>query len=469
MCRRRCQPGAEFWIGLDDRARRSRELGVEWTRVRNGIAEVEGVERSVIDQLSKRRHELLGATQAVTDRINRERLKLGLPRIESDSERARDIASHETRARKLLGLSTDELRARWREEAASVGYDRQTVIAQLERIPPEQRGPVPEAPDALVARARSLTEVVSTFGLRDALQAASASRSEGMTVREARLLTAAMLESPEVVPLAGVTGLRRQDVIVMRDGSASAIPTDPHRYSTREMLGIEQALVADAVERVEQEQGVEASRGALDDAIRAATRRQGLGQDQAAMAIEVCLSRRPVQVVNAPPGSGKTTAARVVVEALERSGVSVVGTSLSARARDELRDSAGLRDVRTLAMLRYDVEMRGQRLSEGSMLIIDEAGMVDTRTLAWVLARARTDRVSVLLIGDHRQLPEIDAGGGFRGLWERLDGIALRGNRRQEAEWERAAVEAFRGVVSGPRWPCMRPTGAWPTAIPPRC
>ena len=426
------------------RARLTRELGAEWTPVRNGIAEVEGVERSVIDRFSKRRHELLGATQAVTDRINRERLKLGLPRIESDSERARDIASHETRARKLLGLATDELRARWREEAASAGYDRHTILAQLERIPPEQRGPVPEAPGTLVARARSLTEVVSTFGLRDALQAASASRSEGLTVREARLLTAAMMESPEVVPLAGVAGLRRQDVIVMRDGSASAIPTDPHRYSTREMLRIEEALVDDAVERTEQEQGVEATRGALDDAIRAATRRQGLGQDQAAMAIEVCLSRRPVQVVNAPPGSGKTTAARVVVEALERSGVTVVGTSLSARARDELRDSAGLRDVRTLAMLRYDVEMRGQRLPEGSMLVIDEAGMVDTRTLAWVLAQARADRVSVLLIGDHRQLPEIDAGGGFRGLWQRLDGIVLRGNRRQEAEWERAAVEAFR-------------------------
>ena len=426
------------------RARLSRELGVEWTPVRNGIAEVEGVERSVIDRFSKRRHELLGATQAVTDRINRERLKLGLPRIESDSERARDIASHETRARKLLGLATDELRVRWREEAAAVGYDRQTILAQLERIAPEQRGAVPETPDALVARARSLTEVVSTFGLRDALQAASASRSEGMTVRETRLLTAAMLESPEVVPLAGVAGLRRQDVIVMRDGTASAIPTDSHRYSTREMLRIEQALVDDAVERVEREQGVEATRGALDDAIRAATRRQGLGQDQAAMAIEVCLSRRSVQVVNAPPGSGKTTAARVVVEALERSGVTVVGTSLSARARDELRDSASLRDVRTLAMLRYDLEMRGQRLPEGSMLIIDEAGMVDTRTLAWVLARARTERVSVLLIGDHRQLPEVDAGGGFRGLWQRLDGIALRGNRRQEAEWERAAVEAFR-------------------------
>ena len=399
------------------RARLSRELGVEWTHVRNGIAEVEGVERSVINHFSKRRHELLGATQAVTERINRERLKLGLPRIESDSERARDIASHETRARKLLGLGTDELRARWREQAASVGYDRQTILAQLERIPPEHRGPVSETSDALVTRARSLTEVTSTFGLRDALQAASASRSEGMTVQEARLLTAAMLESSEVVPLTGVTALRRQDVIVMKDGSASVIPTDPHRYSTREMLAIEQALVSDVVERVQQEQGVEASRGALDDAIRAAIKRQGIGEDQAAMAIEVCLSRRPVQIVNAPPGSGKTTAARVVVEALERSGVSVIGTSLSARARDELRDSAGLRDVRTLAMLRYDVEIRGLQIPPRSMLIIDEASMVDTRTLAWVVARARTDQVSVLLIGDHRQLPEIDAGGGFRGLW----------------------------------------------------
>ena len=45
------------------------------------------------------------------------------------------------------------------------------------------------------------------------------------------------------------------------------------------------------------------------------------------------------------------------------------------------------------------------------MLVIDEAGMVGTRTLAPLLDAAATHGAKVVLVGDPKQLPEIQAGG----------------------------------------------------------
>jgi ATP-dependent exoDNAse (exonuclease V) alpha subunit len=51
----------------------------------------------------------------------------------------------------------------------------------------------------------------------------------------------------------------------------------------------------------------------------------------------------------------------------------------------------------------------------------------------------------VVLVGDHHQLPEIDAGGAFRALVIRTDPIVLTENRRQREDWGRRMLELIRG------------------------
>lgn len=83
-------------------------------RVKNGIADVAGVPEELIEQLSKRSREIRGSLEAVTQRINAERVHLGLAPVEADSAKAMDIAARETRAAKLSHVATAELRAVWR-------------------------------------------------------------------------------------------------------------------------------------------------------------------------------------------------------------------------------------------------------------------------------------------------------------------------------------------------------------------
>jgi ATP-dependent exoDNAse (exonuclease V) alpha subunit len=76
--------------------------------------------------------------------------------------------------------------------------------------------------------------------------------------------------------------------------------------------------------------------------------------------------------------------------------------------------------------------------------VIDEAAMVGTRTLAALLAHAQRDHAKVVLVGDDRQLPEIESGGAFSAIKDALPTTELSEVRRQPFGWERAALEMIR-------------------------
>jgi hypothetical protein len=85
------------------------------------------------------------------------------------------------------------------------------------------------------------------------------------------------------------------------------------------------------------------------------------------------------------------------------------------------------------------------------VLVVDETGMVDTRRLGRLVHHARLAGAKVVLVGDHHQLPPVEAGGAFAALVERSEGqlIELTANRRQRALWERDTLERLRGGQGG--------------------
>jgi len=79
------------------------------------------------------------------------------------------------------------------------------------------------------------------------------------------------------------------------------------------------------------------------------------------------------------------------------------------------------------------------------VLVVDEAGMAETRVLAPLLRLVEEAEGKAILVGDPRQLPAVGAGGLFAALVERGGAVRLRENRRQRDELERRALEALRG------------------------
>ena len=133
----------------------------------------------------------------------------------------------------------------------------------------------------------------------------------------------------------------------------------------------------------------------------------------------------------------------VAREAWDQTGIPVVGVALAARAALELGRGAGI-GATTIERLLIATSRPGGGLPVGGVLVIDEAGMVGTRTLTRLVDLATAAKAKVVLVGDHHQLPEIDAGGTFAGLANRLPAIELNDNRRQRASWEIVALDELR-------------------------
>ena len=97
----------------------------------------------------------------------------------------------------------------------------------------------------------------------------------------------------------------------------------------------------------------------------------------------------------------------------------------------------------TLHRLLLDAHREGG-LPRGCVLLVDEAGMAETRVLAPVLELVAEAEGRAILVGDPRQLPPVGAGGLFPALCERLGAISLDENRRQRDLAERRALTLLR-------------------------
>lgn len=125
------------------------------------------------------------------------------------------------------------------------------------------------------------------------------------------------------------------------------------------------------------------------------------------------------------------------------SGHRVLGTALAARAAAELHHGAGI-PSQTADRLLLRLAQGREHLDERTVIVVDEAAMLGTRRLAALVTEADAAWAKVVLVGDPKQLPEIDAGGLFASLAARLGHAELSENRRQRDAQERAVAQELR-------------------------
>lgn len=373
-------------------------LGLRFARVERGVADVAGFPRAVIEEFSQRRREVL--------RLMHERGER--------SARAAQVATLDSRRRKQRHVPERQLRERWRARAIGVGLSERRLSAILH----SPRRPVIAQDDHEVAARLEgpdgLTRHRATFSRREVVQAFAEAARDGSR--------AAAIEA-------------RADAFLAR---MSVVRVDEDRYTTSELLDTERTLV-DAALRRREELTAAAGTGALETSL---ATRPVLSDEQRALITQLVTGGEGVAVVRAAAGTGKTSALEAAREAWQRSGVPVLGCALAARAAGELRDQAGI-DATTIARLKHALD-HGHHLTHGSVLVVDEAGMVGTRDLVVLAEASERAAAKLVLVGDDRQLPEIQAGGAFRALAEALGPLELHEVRRQSETWDRDALSALR-------------------------
>jgi conjugative relaxase-like TrwC/TraI family protein len=402
----------------------TRRLGVTWERPVRGIAEVAGIPKPVLRHFSRRRQQI----------------EAHLAEAGTAGARAAQVATYATRKAKDTTTPMIDLITEWRHRAAALGLDDDRLAAVWGGTP--QHNPARPGADqaqALFTRltlASGLTEQRSTFNRRDAIQHICDLLPAGADMGELLALADAFLSSRDVVHLTGGSTDRLRQV----DGASAPIPTDPRRFTTREMLQVEAHLLHLVASRRSARAGI-ACPETVDDVL---ARRPGLSDEQVDMVRRICESGAGVDVIEGVAGAGKTFALAAAHEAWTASGRRVVGAALAARAARQLEAGSGIPSSTLDRLLADLARPHGGRLGPDHVVVVDEAAMVGTRTLLDLVRHAHRAGAKVVLVGDPRQLPEIEAGGAFAGLARRGERTALTINRRQHEPWERQALSDVR-------------------------
>jgi len=217
--------------------------------------------------------------------------------------------------------------------------------------------------------------------------------------------------------------------------------------------------------------------------------------DQHTALIHVTQEQGTTKLIQGYAGTGKTQMLEAAYLAWKESGYQVFGTALSGKAAAGLEAATGVRSFtisklmlslfpeltkaelhksfpdnagsrqgayfegyRTKAWMKNPLgealkEMEREfaqdkpnadiKLTDKSILVVDEAGMVPTKVMLRLLHECDRVGAKVVLIGDSLQLPPIEAGGPFVSLCNRLGCHYLTTVIRQRQDWMREATYAL--------------------------
>ncbi len=417
--------GALYRAELAERLQARLPVGIE--RDGGGFA-IRGVPEAVRAHFSKRA----------------EQIREWLAARGAEGAKAAETAALNTRARKPA-IDRPALFARWQAEGRALGWGPERAARLLARGAWERERP---AEPALAEVREGLVRQQSTFVERDAWRALAEGMQGVGGIREIEARMDALRRDPEVVWLGeDRRGEARWSTESLRRLEATAI--------ARAEIGAEDRAHALAPEQIE-------------PILRA---RPQLSAEQVEAVRHLCERGGAVATVEGLPGTGKSVLLDAARAAWEAAGYRVVGAALSGKAALGLQESAGIPSATLHARLKAwapepDVTAgepasggalpvvndgmlfaNGGRPAAGALdartvVVVDEAGMADSRKLAALIGATRDAGAKLVLVGDHRQLQPVEAGGLFRAIAERLETASLTEIRRQAEPWAREAVHA---------------------------
>lgn len=238
----------------------------------------------------------------------------------------------------------------------------------------------------------------------------------------------------------------------VRDGSILELEPDAKgraRFCSKAQWQLEAAITAAAVARKDETRHrLEPS--AVRRAIKAHEKRQGftLTAEQQDAVMWATTGTGGVCALSGRAGTGKTATAGAYIAAFEEAGFVLIGASTAQFAAEKLEAETGLKSMSCARLL--DGIGRGTvELTEKSVIVVDEAGMVGAKTLRQIQIKADEAGAKILLLGDALQLQPVEAGSPFRLLTDEIGHAELTDIRRQKNSIDKAVAASFYSGQSG--------------------
>lgn len=370
----------------DRRDERGRDCGFE----------IRGVSIELRNRFSQRSQQRDEAIRNFVERTGRQ---------PTDNEIA--VLVRETRADKLIEISTEQVRARQKERISLAEFH---TLSGL-RL---SRGPVELVADAA----------------EKSLQHAQDHVFERVSVaRDHEILAEALRHGRgriDTAELKGAMAMQEFSGAILREGGEVA--TLESLYREREMI----ACVNRGIGRFEP---LGAGKAFIaSDRLRPEQKR----------AVEFVLDSRDRTVaISGAAGTGKTATLEELRRGLTDAGRRVAALAPTMSSVAELR-AVGFSEAATIERMLQDQRWQGSLA--GSVIILDEAGMVSGRQMSELLRFAERSDARVIFSGDTRQIQSVEAGDAWRVLEKesRLKSTSLVEVQRQTERDYRSAIEELR-------------------------
>jgi len=286
-----------------------------------------------------------------------------------------------------------------------------------------------------------------------------------------------------------------REVLECDDFVRLGIDDGEHYYTTQKHLEIEQNMISD-VHDLAQSDNIKVKAKAIERAIKKSAKAGKPLTPQQEKAVRHILSGDgKIAAITGDAGTGKTTILNPVRDALEASGYRVRGIALAGKAAQGLEEGSDIAsstiasflwhqdkiqhkwdekrakkefeqwveykkstlnplkamafnptwspDTAKKAKQRFFEMKQKHGMDESTVLVVDEAAMVDTRSFSQVVSHVKESGAKLVCIGDSKQLQAITQGGAFQAITEEIGQERLTEVFRQEGEEAKKTVQAM--------------------------
>lgn len=356
----------------------------------------------------------------------RNQIEEALAKSGREGSKASGIASLETRKAKNHDVTAEQLRPIWEAQAREHGFTAEHCKAgaaiEREFILP---GELAE---------RGLNDVTELNGIlkdRDLyLAAAQQAMANGQGLEDIKTIYTSMREQ--------TIELVRTDIYENKKGVF--VTTEKIRYTTPELLKKEREILNSAINRSGE---TKHHLSALDvnKAINNFEEKKGwkLSPDQRKAIEYTTQNSGGLALVVGDAGTGKSTMAEVVKDAYEAADFKVLGCAPTNKAATGLQEGTGIQSTSVHKMI-FDIDSGRLKLDDKTIIVMDEAAMTGSKTMHALNEKINEAGAKLVLMGDHKQLQSVEAGGVFRNIANEIETTRLDTNLRQNTLEHKEAV-----------------------------
>jgi conjugative relaxase-like TrwC/TraI family protein len=386
---------------------------------------------------------------------NLQELGIGIERHQGNGERyfgvkgvSKDLAEHWSKRGHDIDKAANTFRRR---------YGREPGPGELDAITLSTRGSKTAAsPETVNAAWRALgeehgltrkraEEAFHDWGLRDDPDVDLAKELLENVTKESSMINRHELQAKAYELSAGVCRPEEADrLIVELQRSGELLELEDGTYTTRRLRELERETIRAAEQRAEETVAPVTDRVLEEARLQKDRQLKGSLSEEQREALQTITGPGGVVILIGQAGTGKGVVLAAATDAWQKEGYEVIGTAVPGATAMRLQADTKSDRALTADSLVAKAERGQLKLGPNTVIVLDEAGMLDSERFSKLVRIAEQYRVKLVLAGDAAQLSSIGPGGLFKWLERKVPTAELTEVHRAHHQWEREAWSEVR-------------------------